>query len=80
MMLHEIGRLHEHTTGSAARIVHAAMIGLDNLNQRSDNTGWGVELSGVLSLLLGKLREAVLIGAAKNISSVALLGHSHIRE
>ena len=80
MVLHEIGRLHEHATGSAARVVHTAMIGLDNLNQRSNNTGWGIELSGVLPFLLGKLRKTVLVGAPENVSGVALLGHFHIRE
>ena len=80
MVLDELGRLDEHATRSAARVVDAAVVGLDDLDERAHDAGGRVELAGVLSLLLGELREAVLVGPAENILGVAFGGHLDIGE
>ena len=80
MMLHKVGGLHKHAARSTTGIVYTTMIGLDDLDQSANNAGWRVELASVLSLLLGKFRETVLISASEDIAGISLLGHFHIRK
>src|SRR5680860_242501 len=53
--LHELGGLHEHATGTAARIEDTALVGLEHLAKGLDHTLGRVELTAELAFGGGKL-------------------------
>ena len=75
VVLHELGRLDEHTAAAAAGVVDPAVVGLQNLHQGFDHAGRGIEFPGQFALLLGELGQAVFVGAAQNVLAVTVLHH-----
>ena len=80
MTFHKLGRLHEHASRPAARIIDPPMVRLNNLNQSFHNASRRIELSSILAFSFRKLGQAVFIGASKNISAVTLICHLYIGE
>src|SRR5438876_5595696 len=69
----ELLRLHEHSGGTAAGIVHPPFVRLDHLDKQPDDATRGVELAALLALGACKLREEVLIDTAEGVLGAALL-------
>ncbi len=63
----ELDRLHEHAAGAAAGVVDAAAVGLEHLDQQFDDTTRGEELTTLLALGAGELRQEVLVHAAEHV-------------
>ena len=80
VVLNEFGRLDKHAAAAAAGVVYPAIVRLQNLHQRFDHTGGGIEFPGQLALLLGKFGQTVLISAAQDVLAVAVLYHLNVGE
>ena len=80
MPANELGRLHEHATRTAARVIHATMIRLDDFHQRAHDAGRRIEFTGILTFRLGELSQAILVGTPQDIARVALLSHLNVGE
>src|ERR1051325_1377974 len=57
----EFFRLHEHAAGTAARIVNAASVGSEHLNEETDDALRCVELAAFLALGARELAEEVFV-------------------
>ena len=80
VVLDELGRLYEHPAAAAAGVVDAPAEGLQHLHQGAHHTGRREELAAALALLLGKHRQAVFIGAAKDVLFAAAVDHLDVGE
>ena len=80
MAFYELRRLDEHAARSAARVVHASMERLDNLNQGLNDARGSIEFAGILSLGFCEFAQAVLIRAAQDIARIAFLCHLNVSE
>ena len=58
--------------GAAARVVDAALVGLEHLDQQLDDAARRVELAALLALGAGELGEEVLVDAAEDVLRAAL--------
>ena len=67
MRLDEFFAGHEHAAGAAARIVDAALVGRENLDQHADDARRRVELATLLAFRAGELRQEILIDAAESV-------------
>ena len=76
--LHKFGRLDKHTAAAAAGVVDPAVVGLQDLHQRSYHAGGRIEFSGLLALLGCKLGQTVFVGAPQNVLAAPLLDHLDI--
>ena len=76
----ELCALNEHTARSAARVVHAAIVGLQHFDQCAYNAGGGIELASQLAFLLGKLGKAVFVCSAEDIAAAACVHHFDVGE
>ena len=63
----ELGRLHEHAARAAARVVDAALVRLQHLDEQPDDRAGRVELAGVAALGGGELAEEVLVDPAEHV-------------
>lgn len=79
-MPHEIGGLHEHPAGAAARVVHPALERLQNLDKGPHDTGRGVEFPGAFTLLLCEFGKAVFVGTAQDVLIRTVFYHLYIGE
>ena len=73
VLLHEAFGLHEHAAGAAARVVDAALVRREHLDQQPDDAAGRVELAALLPLGAGKLRKEVLVNPAKDVLGPVLL-------
>ena len=80
VLLDELRALDEHAARAAAWVIHAAVEGLQDLDERPDDAARGVELAGQLALLLGELAEAVHVGLAQDVDVVLSVGELHVGE
>src|SRR5680860_1110879 len=69
----ELLGLHEHPARTAARVVHAALVGFNHLDQELHDGARCVELSSFLSFFAGELTEEVLVDAPENVARIVLL-------
>ena len=60
-------RLHEHARRAAARVVDAAAVGLEHLDEQPDDVPRRVELTGPPALGGGEAREEVLVDAPEHV-------------
>ena len=68
--------LHEHAAGAAARVVDAALVGLQHLDQHAHDRARRIELAAALALGAGEAAEEVFVDAAENVLGlVARLAH-----
>ena len=65
--LDELLALHEHAARAAARVVDAALVGREHLDQHAHDAARRVELAAALALGAGELREEVLVDAAEHV-------------
>jgi hypothetical protein len=65
--LDELLAADEHAAGAAARVVDAALVGREHLDEDADDAGRGVELAGALALGAGEAGEEVLVDAAERV-------------
>jgi len=63
----EFFRLHEHATGTAARIVNAAFVGSEHLDEKTHDALRRVELATLLALGTGKSAKKVFIDATEDV-------------
>jgi hypothetical protein len=63
----ELHRLHEHLRGTAAGVVHPALVRLEHFNQQLHHAVWRVELAALLSLGARELGEEVLVDATQHV-------------
>ena len=69
--------LDEHAAGAAARVIDAALVGLQHLDQEPDNGAGRVEFAAALALGAGEAAEEILIDAPENVAgAIGLLGHA----
>ena len=61
MTLHELHRLHEHTAGTAARIINCALERLYHFGNQIDNAFRSIELSLAFAFLQSKIGKEVFI-------------------
>ena len=61
VVLHELCRLHKHSTATTAGVIDPAIEWLQHLYQCADHTGGRVKFSRQLTLLFCKFGEAVFI-------------------
>ena len=80
VVFNELCALHEHTARSAARVVHATIVGLQHFDQCAYHAGWGIEFACQLAFLLGKLGEAVFVCSAEDIAAAACVHHLNVGE
>ena len=66
-------RLHEHAARSAARVVDAALVGFEHLDQQPDDGGGRVELAALLAFAQRELAQEVLVDFAENVLRAAFL-------
>ena len=59
--------LHEHAARAAARVVDAALVGREHLDEDPDDVGRRVELAALLALGARELGEEVLVDAAERV-------------
>ena len=78
--LYKLGALHKHTTASAARVIDSALVRLQNLYQRADNTGRRIELATILALQGSKLLQTVFVGSAQQVFLLASIVHFYVRK
>lgn len=69
----ELDGLHEHPRRAAARVVNAAAVGLEHLDQQLDYAARGVKLAAFLALGTGELGEEVFVNAAEHVLGAASL-------
>jgi hypothetical protein len=72
--LDELLALHEHAARAAAGVEHAALGGLDHLDQRAHHRLRGVEVPAQPPLGRGELGEEVLVHAAEEVLGVGFFG------
>ena len=65
--LDELLALDEHAAGAAARVVDAALVGGEHLDEHADDVARRVELAALLALGAGELGEEVLVDAAEGV-------------
>ena len=63
----EFFRLHEHAAGTAARIVDAALVGREHLDQEADDALRRVELAAPLAFGTGEFAQEVFVHAAQDV-------------
>ena len=68
MRLDEPLALHEHAAGAAARVVDAALIGCQHLDEHAHDMGRGIELPALLALGARELRQEVFVDAAEDVA------------
>lgn len=68
MGLDELLRLDEHAAGTAAGVVHLAVMGGENGHQGPDDAGGAVELTAPLPLGAGELTEKILVHLAQDVA------------
>jgi hypothetical protein len=66
--LHETGGLDEHAARSARRVVNAAMIRLDDLNDQLDDAGGREELAAFLPFRHRELSEEVFVDLPEGVA------------
>ncbi len=71
-VLDEMRTLHEHTAGAAGRVEHLATVGFDDVDDRLDERDRREELPAVVGLLIGELRQEILVDAPEDVSIGAL--------
>jgi hypothetical protein len=71
VLFDELLGLHEQAAGAAARVVHAAAVGFEHLDQQLDHTARGVELAAFLALGTGELGEEIFVNAAEHVLGAA---------
>src|SRR3990172_5553020 len=67
MGLDELRGLNEDAARAAARVVHAALVRGEHLDQHAHHMGRGVELAALLALGAGELGEEVLVDATEDV-------------
>ncbi len=60
--------LDEHAAGAAARVVHAALVGFEHLNQQSNDAARRVELAAEFAFGLSELAEEVFVYATECVA------------
>src|SRR5207253_9094220 len=68
----EFFRLHEHAAGTAARIVNAAFVGSEHLDEETHDALRGVELAALLAFRAGETAEEIFIDAAEQVEGPVL--------
>src|SRR5208282_537716 len=68
----------KHAAGAAARVVDAALVRRQNLDQDADDTRGRVELTAALALGAGEAREEILVDAAERV--LGAIGRSAERD
>ena len=66
--LDEFLALHEHAARAAARVVDAALIGREHLDQHAHDMRRRIELAALLALGAGELRQEVFVDAAEDVA------------
>ena len=67
VLAEELHGLDEHARRATARVVDAAVVGLDHLDEGADDAAGRVELAALLALGAGELAEEVLVDAAEDV-------------
>jgi len=81
MRSNELYRLDEHAAGTAARIVHPALVGREHFNQQADDAAGRVELAAFLTFGAGELRQEVLVYPAEDVlGAVFLVAQSDVAD
>ena len=68
VLLHGAGALDEHAAGAAGGVEHGAAVGVEHVGDERDQRHGGEELAAVVGLLVGELREEVLVDAAEDVA------------
>ena len=68
----ELNRLDEHAGGTAAGVVHAAMVWLQHLHEEADDGARSVELAALSAFGQGELLQEVLINIADHVGGAGL--------
>ena len=63
----ELLALHEHAAGAAARIVDAALVGRQHLDQHADDVRRRIELAAALAFGAGEAGEEIFVDAAEGV-------------
>ena len=80
VVFHKLCRLHKHSTAAAAGIIDPPIERLQHLYQCADHTGGRVKFSRQFTLLLREFGQAVFVGSAQDILTLAVLDHLDIGE
>src|SRR4051812_23666743 len=67
MRLDELLAAYKHAAGPATRVVDAAFVWGEYLDQHTDDVRWGVELAAAFPLCASKACEEVFIDSAEGI-------------
>ncbi len=76
----ELGTLHKHATRTAARVIDAALVGFEDLDDGAHDAAGRIEFARVLAFHRGELLQAVFVGAAQEVLLVAALVHLDVGE
>lgn len=68
MFLNDACALDKHAAGAAGRVQHRAALRIKNMGNQRDQRDGSEELARVVSLLVGELREEVLVDAAEDVT------------
>lgn len=67
MLLHKSRALHEHTTGTAGGVEHAAVIGLQDLHDQANDAARREELAALLPFRARELAEEIFVDPAEGV-------------
>lgn len=74
--LDKLGALHEHAARTAGGVVHAAvLVGLEDFDQGAHDARWRVEFAALLPFDRCELRNAIFVGAAKQVLALFHVAH-----
>ena len=68
VLLHRACALDEHAAGAAGRVEHGAAVGVEHVGDERDQRDGREELAVVVRLLVGELRQEVLVDAAEDVA------------
>src|SRR5690606_32918554 len=69
----EVGALDEQAAGTAGGVEHAALVGLEHLDQQLGDRGRRVELAAAVPLSLSEHLDEVLVGAPEVVARLLLV-------
>jgi hypothetical protein len=68
MRLDEFLALHEHAARAAARVVDAALVRCQHLDEHTHDMGRRIKLSAFLALSAGELGQKIFVDAAEDVA------------